>query len=465
MKFPIAMMPLKAKAAIEAQAELGNYPIESVATAALAIMAYAAQGQANVEDPSQHGKAYPCSQLYLVLVKSGDAKSAIFMRLMRGVDRWKIDETKKYEVEQQDYEIDFSEWERSYKEAQKENDPRTRRYDLKQLADRKPQPPRHRQNVLSKVTTNGIFRNLEVGYPTIGLFADEGATVLSGHSLRAENSPMEFASTLTTLFDRGSADRTTGEKTVYLNGCRLSGLIMVQPEVAREFVTNTMFKQQGLHARFAIVQSSPWDMVIEDFTDPALLTKRERLARLTDEFCDRIYSILSRPLPVGETPWVLEPPTLTWSDDAKRRGVDIARECRVLRDEHDEPYWKRLFEHVCRTAGVLAVFEGHDQITTPVLNAAYEIVIYYAEQWVNLSIGGLDAKDSKNAQYFDNIIQTLNGNGSLSRRDLFRKSNGLSKMDVRRQNEIMNDMIDNEMVEAFEVTNGTRKTVHYRVMP
>ncbi len=461
MTFPIDILPPATQDAIRAQAELGNYPIDGVATAALAIMSYAAQGHYDVEDPSQHGRSYPCSEYYMVMVKSGDAKSAIYSKLMSSIYRWQDSEALAYEDELIDYRIAFDQYEKDRKSALKEAPDDSKKL-VKALDKAKPKAPRHRRTILSKTTTNGIYSTFQGGWPSCGLFTDEGGSILAGHSMKAENNPVEFASALTMLFDKGSMDRTTGETAVHLAGKRLSCLIMVQPEVARGFINNREFQAQGIHARFNIVQPGAWEMLAEDFTDPTVLARRNGLARRLEAFSDRIGAMIGEALPLRlDRDWELEPETLGWTREAKTVAVEILRQCVKMRGEQEETYWKRLFEHFCRTAGILTAFEGLAAITPEIAEAAWSVVRFYADQWANVDVDVSTARQTENADLVEKTLKAIKARGSMSRRDLGRGP--LQRIGERIKAEVLSTLIADEEIEMIEVMKGTIKSIIYQV--
>lgn len=458
--FPIDLMPPKAKEAITAQAALGNYPVESVATAAMAIMSFAAQGLRNVVDPSQEGHCYPLSQLYMVLAGSGDAKSSVYRNLMAGVNRWQEAGEKQYEDAMALYAIDKALHDRQVKKA--ERDPANARALLHALSKSVPRRPRSRRNTGSKITTNAIIKTLDEGWSTYGLFSDEGGSILGGHSLKAENSPVEFASALTMLWDRGAADRATGEITVTLRGRRFSGLIMVQPTVARDFLQNRTFAEQGIHARFNIVQSAKWQPLAEDHTDPAVLARRRNLKSRVVGFNNRIEELLSEALPFApNSDCVLDPLPLDWSHEASKEAVSLIKSWVEARGDRTETFWFRFWEHVCRTAGVLAVFEGEEVITLPILKAAWALALFYADQWTNLDLEVGNERDTKDAPYVEKILKALKARGPMTDRDLARGVVQRLDSDVRRR--VLTHMVNDERLTVTEVVNGTRKTLMYAV--
>lgn len=377
---------------------------------------------------------------------------------MAGVMQWQKDQAKVHADEELDFNLSKEEFDRELAAAKKSKVPTDQ---MKALHKRAPIKPRHRYNTPSKVTTNAIFKELEVGWPTFGLFSDEAGSLLHAHSLKEQNGPVEFASALTMLWDRGAADRATGEITVRLRGKRLSGLLMAQPEVAREFLQNRQLKAHGIHARIGIVQAPPWNPIVVDFCDPAEEARRAKLLSRVHAFSARIYDLLATPLAYEDgSVSDLDPTPIRWEMSAKKLAVDICRQCIEMRSEEDETYWKRLFEHVCRTAGVLAAFEGLDRITPSILEAAWALVQFYADQWKHLDVGVASARDTTKADFIDRVLKALRKNNApMTAREIERTA--LQRVDRDVRCKVLADMVADEFIEANEETRGTRKVVTY----
>lgn len=478
MKFPLELIPARARDAIEAQAAIGNYPIESVGTAALAIMSHAAQGLYNVDSLQRPGVTYPLSQLFMILSPSGDAKSSIYKALMAGVSRWQTRMGELYEDEMIDYAVDLRHYER--RKAAVEKDKEATREDRLDVERSKPLRPRSPWNTPSKTTTNGIFQTLQDGYPTFGLFTGEGGSLLAGHSLRKENAPAEFASALTTLWDGDTVDRTTGDVTMRLRGRRLSGLIMVQPEVASAFLNDPTLKVHGIHARFCLVQPDLWQPLDLDFTDEAEQARRDKLVGRLDAFNSRIEAMLDDIMTTSERDYrELTPSTIGWSDAARAHMRKFQTRALELRGE-EETFFKRVFEHACRMAGVLAVFEGR-RIASPATRlpldmdnptnieisvedaiAATALVEFYANEWRKLDVGVVDERDARLAGYIERVMKFLRAREvPASMRDLSR--NPLQRVDLKVREQVMDQMLRDGLVEAAETENGTTKTITWKL--
>ncbi|MFC3442159.1 DUF3987 domain-containing protein [Sphingobium rhizovicinum] len=459
MEFPLHLLPVNARTAIEAQAALGNYPVESVGTAALAIMSHAAQGLYNVDSLQRAGHAYPLSQLFLILSPSGDAKSSIYRALMSGVEAWQVRMGDLYARQMQEYETDKRHWERRRAAMDKDND--VSQEERREMERQKPTLPLHPWNTPSKTTTNGVFKTLQEGWPTYGLFTAEGGSLLAGHSLKAENSPAEFASAITNLWDGDTIDRTTGDHMMRLRGRRLSGLIMVQSAVASDFLSNVTLRQHGIHARFLIVSPRAWQPVAVDFTDSSEMMRRDLLISKLQAFCGRIEEMLSYPLTTKEgDDRELVLPTMSWSGEAKRHMLVFQNRALEMRAE-EETFFKRTFEHACRMAAVLTAHEGHEEITLEAAQAATALIEFYGHQWRSLDVQHIDERDARLAKYIDRVLKFLRTKGPATMRDLTR--NPLQRLDLRVREAVMETLIRDDLVTAAEETQGTTTSVYYSI--
>jgi hypothetical protein len=460
--FPLDLLPQSLQQAIAAQVTMANYPVEAVGTAALAVVSHAAQALHNVDCLHTPGVTYPLCQLFMVLARSGDAKSSLFERFMAGIRRWQARQRIVYDGELAIYNVDRKLWDANKVKAEKAG----KRDELLGLQRAIPRLPRNPDNVLSKSTGNGLFRTLETGWPALGIFTGEGGSFLGGHSLRTENSPVEFASILTTLWDGGTIDRTTGEVTMRLPGRRLSGLIMAQQEVAEGFLTNPLLKAHGVHARFLIVNPPPWQPHDADFMDATKAAQRQRLESKMEDFHATIERMLSALLPTAAfDDRVLEPPTIYWSPDAtahmERWNNTVAL---PWRREHNEPFFNRAFEHACRLAGVLAVFDEQGKIELDVALAATALVEFYADQLRGLDLGVGDSRNSDEAPYVDKLAAWFRKQtGPVTMREISRTGpNAFRKLNSAKREGILKAMERDEYIAAVEVTKGGTKSICWR---
>lgn len=484
--FPIDLLPTSLREAMEAQAAMGGYPIESVAPAALAVVSFATQALADVDSIHTPGKSFPLSNLFLILARSGDAKSSQFGLLMKGVEAWQEKQLAIFDADQREYAVAKTIWDRDHQKAEKAGEADT----LLRLKANPPRRPADPRNILSKATTNGVYATLEKGWPSMGMFTSEGGSFLGGHSLRAENSPAEFASMMTLLWDGAPIDRTTGEVTMRLRGRRMAGLIMVQPEVASDFLNSPILKTQGLHARFLVASPPPYVPPLADFVGEAEAERKAGLVRRIAPFNARIEELLSHPLRTfGQDGRELRPVTVGFSRPALIHLQDwFNSTARKWRMEEKETFFGRALEHVQRLAGSIAVFDQWHGVKNdldpeadvdglmahwkerasavrPVIQiehveAATAIVEWFAAQWLSIDVPVADQRDTRHAAYIERVSKWMKARKApASARDIARAP--LQRLDAHVRSAVLATMVEDDILTMSEVMNGTAKTIVY----
>ncbi|MDH7971068.1 DUF3987 domain-containing protein [Sphingomonas sp. AR_OL41] len=488
-KFPIETLPAIIRDAIEGQAAMGDYPIEAIAPCALAVISFATQALANVDSLHTVGKSFPLSGLFMVLAKSGEAKSTLFDKLMVGVTRWQDAALENYDSKMIEYQVDRKIWDAERVKAEKASDKEA----MMRLAENEPRLPADPRNTLTKATTNGIYSTLEKGWPTLGLFTSEGGSMLAGHSLRKENSPAEFASMMTLMWDGAPIDRTTGDITLRLRGRRLAGLLLVQPSVATSFLNDPILKTQGIHARFLIASPPAWPGQELDITSDTEKTRKKRIEDTKiAPFNARVEALLSQPLSLhGSSHRELRPPVIGFDMDACKHFEDwYNTKALKWRREETETFFARALEHAQRIAGMLSVFERwHDlklnvlaqdiderldnareraRSISPVIGidnarAATAIVEWYADQLRNLDVPVGDDRDTRQAHYVDKVLAFMKKEGApVSARDIRRGA--LQRIDIKVRDSVIETMLRDEYITAQEIVTGTKKAVVYSLI-
>ncbi len=477
--FPLDLLPASLKEAIQAQAAMGGYPVEAIAPAALAVTSFATQALANVEALHTPNKTFPLSNLFMIIARSGDAKSSQFEQLMKGIYAWQDRQLDVFDDETRRYQVAKTLWDRDTVKAEKAGD-ETGLLNLKANPPVRPSDPR---NILSKSTTNGVYSTLEKGWPSMGMFTSEGGAFTGGHSLRAENSPAEFASMMTLLWDGSPIDRTTGEMTMRLKGRRMSGLIMVQSEVVSDFLNNPLLKAQGLHARFLIATPPPYVPPLADFVSDTEIERKQGLSRKIEPFNRRIEELLSHPLVTfGADKRELRPVAIGYTLKARQHLQDwfntVARKWRM---EETETFFGRALEHAQRLAGSMAVFEEWHNIkasldndadvqskldywsershqSLPVIDevhviAATAVIEWFAGQLLDIDVPATDARDTRHAVHIDRIMKYLKKKGEpASARDIGRGP--MQRIDSHLRTAVLQSMVDDDYVKLVEVTTS-----------
>lgn len=459
MDFPIETLPPAMRDAIEAQAAMGNYHLASVGTAALSIASLAAQSLYNV-DFLALPRSCPVSLYTLIIAPSGGAKSTLFAKLETGVKNWQRNAARAHKQAMMEYDVQRRFYERDRVQAEKSGTAA----DLLDIERRKPLRPRSPWNVSSKTTTNGLIRMLHEEWPSHGLFSAEAASLLKGHSLNAKNSPEEFGGTIASLWSGESIDRATGDARMMLHDRRLSILLLAQGGVASDFLGSQALEEQGALARFLIVQAPPWKPIDHDFTTVDHEERTARLERRMERFHDRIERLLSHPLDTRENSaddGELELPTLGWTPEAKRVMREFQTEALSWHGE-TENWFRRAFEHCLRLSAVLAIFEGEEAISADCARAGVALTRFYAHERRSLEIVAIDDRHSQYEKYITAAMKRFReAPEGLTLRDLSRSI--WKRMDAPVREKVIEAMIKDDLIAAFEVQRGKNKTVIYKV--
>jgi hypothetical protein len=177
----------------------------------------------------------PLSLFLFTVGRSGERKSfvdGVALRPIRAFER-KLHERMADDLKA--YRIDLAYWEAKEKaamEAAKDGN-KAEAARLINAAGREPVPPAIPDLIVSDPTTQGLVKQLVSGWPSVGLFSDEGAVFLGGWSMQAENQASS-GGYLSEQWDGKPVKmtRSTGEPMPKLFGRRVSLHLMAQPSVA-----------------------------------------------------------------------------------------------------------------------------------------------------------------------------------------------------------------------------------------
>lgn len=248
--------------------------------------------------------------------------------------------------------------------------------------------------LMEEGTLDGLLSIISRGQPSMGLFSDEGAQMLSGHAMKPDES-RRTTSTFSKFWDGSPVDRLRADpsRCAAIVDKRLAVHLMIQPVVAAPLLSDEVANGQGFLARFLIA----W---------PASL-KGTRLLRSEDI------------LALGETPTAeaAEARNGQAEFDAKiRTMIDVANFREDVEEEPGFPvlqcdrpaaecwlaffndlelrcgrggdlakfgsFVSKLAEHALRLAACLAVFEDPetDRVTEPFMRAGIALASWYLDE-------------------------------------------------------------------------------------
>jgi Protein of unknown function (DUF3987) len=198
--------------------------------------------------PLPNGRAL--SNYFATVGVTGERKSAADHEATWPIRKREETLRERYDVEKFDHENSFEAWDRARKHAIEacKGVPAA----IKSALDRLGPPPLEPLLPLlrcSEPTIEGLTKILAKGWPSLGIFSDEGGMFIGGHGMTAE-AKLRTATTLSKLWDGSPIDRVrAGDGAIVLPGRRVAMHLMVQPNVATMFLADGMLAEQGLLSR------------------------------------------------------------------------------------------------------------------------------------------------------------------------------------------------------------------------
>lgn len=314
---------------------------------------------------------------------TGDRKSSADGFALAGVREAELDLWRQYKDQKAQYDID----EAAFKEAA------TRAKKAKDAADAirglgsPPKAPPVPIILATEGTIEGLQKLFIEARPSMGLFSDEGGVWLGGYGMNDDNR-LKTAAALSEFWDGKPIKRVrAGDGLTLLVGRRLSFHMMIQPEIAAKLLGNGELRGQGLLSRLLV--AAPKSLAGTRF-HRALQANTE--ADL-DQYNQRVYRIMSRPLPMDPETSELTPRVIEMTDDAKDMWWSFADyvEARIgpgMEWDAIRGVCGKLPEQAARIATVLAVFqrgrEDVEKLTAADLAAGVELAQFYAIEALRL---------------------------------------------------------------------------------
>jgi hypothetical protein len=270
-------------------------------------------------------------------------------------------------------------------------------------------------------TTQGIVQSFSTGSPSQGVFTSEGAVMLCGWGMKAEQK-LNTAGNLNAFWDGGtiSVVRGTGGR-VQLYNKRLSAHWLIQPDVIEQVLQDDELSRIGLWPRFLVawpeaLKPTPYKP-FQFWDKPVVQGYWQRCGDILKDF--------------DPTEEERELSQISIDSDARELLIHFYNKMEYARDESNElngikPFAVRSAEMVCRVAGVLAAFEKHGRkvvaIDKDIMENAIKLVSYSLNTW--LGIFGLreQAQHEKWAEQLYNWMKKRN-NRMASERDILRFAN------------------------------------------
>jgi putative DNA primase/helicase len=378
--FPVESLPPVLRAMVEEIIRVIQPPVALASQSVLAAASLAVQPLADV---SIDGRQSPLSCFFVSVGASGERKSTVDNAVLaphRKREHILIDIAKNEGI---DYQASLETWKRDKEKATKEKG------DIKQALlalGAEPEAPLGGQMITEEPTYEGIFKQLQYGLPSIGIFAAEGGRFIGGHAMGKDNQ-LKTATGLSSLWDGTPMTRTrSGDGSNTLYGRRCSLHLMLQPNIAGELFSNSLLIGQGLLSRCLVtypgstIGTRPY---IESDISTSLAGR---------DYFSTMTSLLEMQLPLAEGQRnELKPRELYLSSEAKQEWITFHDHIEILMREGGDlsdikGFAAKAAEHAARLAGVMALVE--DPCTTAIshytIQAGIELSQFYIGEALRL---------------------------------------------------------------------------------
>ncbi len=397
--YPVeALGPLRA--AVEAVQGQTQAPLAIPAASALAVASLAVQGFADVETL---GGNRPLSLYILTVAQSGERKSACDAPLMAALRSYEKEQATEQTYARTTWQNEQAIWkgerDRILHDAKREKGEKqvAAKADLDALGP-EPVAPATADRTVTEPTFEGLIRLFATGQPSLGLFSDEGGQFLGGFAMSSDNRQKTLAA-MNDLWQGNAIRRTrAGEGHSTLYGRRLAVHLMVQPGVARTFMSDPMTADIGFLSRVLI--SEPPSTIGNRFQS---LTRRDDAALAN--FGARLRDILSSPMPINPETRELLPRVLALAPAARAlliRFADFIEAAQVSGGElvHVRGYASKAAEQAARIAGVLTLWRDLNAPEVTAKDMADAIILeqFYLAEVVRLADMATVSAETNNAE-------------------------------------------------------------------
>ena len=378
-EFPIHALGPVLSDAVMAVHEAIQAPLSLCAHSMLAAATFATQ---HIADVTIDGRRSPLSEFFISVAESGERKStldSLALSAVRAIERTRQDE---YRRQYAEYKFGLEQAKKYTKQLlnSAESDEETPSPPLE------PAEPTPAEMIFDDVTIEGLQNRMTTGYPSMGIFCDEGGVILGGHSMKPENI-MKSLSGFSNFWDGKSVKRLRvldGART--LHGRRLTLHLMLQPIVSTALIGNDLAFDQGFLSRCLLVRpestaGTRMYVSVDLHNDPRHLV-----------FQKHMKQCLNTKLRLREdTTNELEPRVLNLSADARSVYIQFYNQVEVeLRPDglfhHIKGFANKAPEHALRLGAVVSIFEDPfcEEISAEGMQRGVELATFYLDEFVRI---------------------------------------------------------------------------------
>lgn len=447
--------------------EINNVPEEMAIQAIMGTVNFATQSLYNVDPVFFGGAIIPTTDYFVALAPTAGMKSTIYKMLDHGIKTFEEDEKIRYGNEYQTYKLASAVWEKEYDKlmrSMKTEDLQDKdRFDaLVQSLGPEPKKPTSFKYRLSTATRNGLIDFLD-NVPFGGMSSSEAGEFFNGHAFqdgKNNSKGFEMITTLTNLWDGAPVEKHTGVDVKSIQNRRFTMLFLLQKAMAKDWLGNKVYSEQGFVHRLLITHCDYWDVPEMD---------RQRIPQLRNSqlklksFHDRIYELLKKQRQYKiDSKLELDLPIITMTDEAIDKLAEfdnmIKKEQTTTYSEY-QGFVARLFEHTVRLAATVAIFEGKNFIEIQHANCAIELAMFYLEQRMTLDLGANTKYQNQVAvaeKLTDDIMKKIRSGTTVDKKWLSQSSpayfRGLAKEE---REKIMDEIISRGLLKTEKVNNVT----------
>jgi putative DNA primase/helicase len=381
--YPLDALPPLIRNAVIEVCGFVKAPVALVAMSTLAALSVAIQAHTDVQRAVK--LEGPCGLFLCGIADSGERKTSCDGYFTTAIHAYQTRERENAKPLIQAYETDLDVWkakrggvQEKIKSQAKDGKPTNLLEDQLHNLDRdKPKRPRVPRLIYSDATPEALASSLVNGWPSGGVFSNEGGIVLGGHAMNKDVAMRNMAR-LNQLWDGkiAATDRATTESYGDTTA-RLTMSLQVQEPTLRAFFDNTkgLARGTGFLARFLVAWPES-TMGTRMFTPPP--DGWPALAA----FNNRLTAILDRQAPVDED-GILTPAMLTLSPEAKLLWIAFHDQIEGLLATGSELYdlrdvGSKAADNVVRMAALFHAFAGSiGPIDSDCVELAVQIVTWH----------------------------------------------------------------------------------------
>ncbi len=381
-EYPLDALGADLAAAARAIATIAQCPPSLAAQSVLAVAALATQGHVDAMHPIGH--AVPSSLLLITLAESGERKSTADKLALEGVRQAEREAAPVYSRAYADWRATCEANEAARALAKKgKKDRDAIRAALKDVPP-DPAAPIPPQRIVSDPNYEGLLRFMQSAHGSLAWVNNEAGQSIGGTALHDDNR-LKFGAGLSKFWDGQAIDKVrAGDGAHTLMGRRLTVHLMVQPDIARPFLTDPVLRAQGWLSR-ALVCEPPSLIGARPFRESGAQA-REALAR----FHGRTRDLCEARCPAADAANELAPAPLALSAEARavwiafHDGVEASLAAGGALDDH-RGFGAKLAENALRIAALLAHYEGASEIGAEHMRRAAELADFYANEAVRIA--------------------------------------------------------------------------------